>query len=87
MRIIGLILLACLAIYALKIAFVLLILAGLIFRTKQTVGLLGFFGVLGLLSKYPVQCLGIAAVAVLISLYVKRNDGEGATELTDQSAS
>jgi hypothetical protein len=74
MRIIGLLLLACLAIYALQIALVLLILAGLIFRTKETIGLMLVFGALALISKYPVPCLALAAACLVFSLYKKKRD-------------
>jgi hypothetical protein len=83
MRIVGFILLACLAIYALQLAFVLLVLAGLIFRTKETAVLLIFFGTLGVVSKYPFQCLAIAAALILVSLYFKRKESTAMANALD----
>ena len=74
MRIVGFILLAALAIYALQLALLVVLLAGLIFRTKETVGLLLFFGTLGVITNYPLQCLAVAGVGILISLYFKRKE-------------
>jgi ABC-type transport system involved in multi-copper enzyme maturation permease subunit len=74
MRIVGFILLAALAIYALQLALVVLLLAGLIFRTKETVGLLLVFGTLGMITSYPLQFLAVAGVGIFISLYFKRKE-------------
>lgn len=51
-------------IYAVKVAIAVLLLAGLIFRTKQTIGLLLVLAAWGLLMKYPV--IGLALIGILI---------------------
>lgn len=70
-RLLLIVMAAALAVTALKLAILALIVAGLIFRTKETIGLVVFFGTLGAVSQYPMQCLGIATIAILISLYCK----------------
>lgn len=83
MRIVGFILLAALSIYALQLALVVLLLAGLIFRTKETVGLLLVFGTLGVITKYPLQCLAVAGVGIFISLYFKRKEKAAVAKALD----
>ncbi|CAN5293261.1 hypothetical protein BH11PSE5_BH11PSE5_30100 [soil metagenome] len=50
---------------AIKAALVLLILAGLIFRTKETAGLLILMGSVHLIATYPLIALSVAGVVGL----------------------
>lgn len=62
------------AIVALKIAFAFLILAGLIFRTKQTVSVLLLLALVALASAFPTIAIAIAVLAAGYALYnVGRN--------------
>ena len=70
MQIVGLILLVALFIYAFQLALILLVLAGLIFRTKETVGLILILAIFAGLAAYPVIGFGLLA-ALLLYLFVK----------------
>lgn len=65
------------AIYAVKVALLLIILVGLIFRTRTTVSILVMLGAWALLGRYPVA--GIALIALVALVTIKRalasNDG------------
>jgi hypothetical protein len=69
-QILGLILLVALFIYAFQLALILLILAGLIFRTKETVGLLLILAIFAGFAAYPLMGTGMLA-ALLLYLFVK----------------
>lgn len=64
------ILLVALVIYAFQLAVILLLLAGLIFRTKETVGLILILAVFAGFSAYPLVGCGLV-VALLLYLFVK----------------
>lgn len=64
MQIIGMILLVGLFIYAFQLAVVLLLLAGLIFRTKETIGLIVILALFAGLAAFPVA--GFASLAAFI---------------------
>jgi hypothetical protein len=64
-----------LAMAVIKFAVIVLILAGLIFRTKETIGLLVIGGTLSLIRTYPVLTFGsLAAIALVSFLYKKRGE-------------
>lgn len=67
-RIIGALLLVGLIVVAVKVAILLLFLAGLIFRTKETIGLIAILAVFALLAKYPVAGFALIGVLVLIAI-------------------
>lgn len=71
-RIVGVFLLVGLVMTAIKIIIALLILAGLIFRTKETVGVLLVLGTLTLIGRYPLWSLGGLAVVGLVLFYLYR---------------
>ena len=73
-QLLGVILLIGLAVFAFKVAILLLFLAGLIFRTKETVGLIAILAVIAGFSAHPLIGIGIIAVLVPISLYFKRKE-------------
>jgi hypothetical protein len=58
------------AIYAVKVAILLIILVGLIFRTRTTVSILVMLGAWALLGRYPVA--GIALIALVAFVTIKR---------------
>ncbi len=72
------------AIYAVKVALLLIILVGLIFRTRTTVSILVMLGAWALLGRYPVA--GIALIALVAFMTIKRAlaSKEGAADLPDQ---
>lgn len=51
-------------IFAVKVAIALLLLAGLIFRTKETIGLIVILAAFALLTKYPL--IGFALIGILV---------------------
>jgi uncharacterized BrkB/YihY/UPF0761 family membrane protein len=63
------ILLVGLALFAIKIAFIFLILAGLIFRTKQTLALVVVLAAWALFWKAPVISCVLIGAAVLVAIY------------------
>ena len=67
-KIIGFILLIGLLTVAVQVAIALLFLAGLIFRTKETVGLIIILGAFALLSAFPVIGLGLLAVMIVAAI-------------------
>jgi hypothetical protein len=77
-QLLGALLLIGLAIFAVKVAILLLFLAGLIFRTKETAGLLAILGIVALFRNYPVACLVVLGVAGLVAIIraAKRKGGE-----------
>lgn len=64
----GLVLLFFLFMYAFYAAVILLIIAGLIFRTKETLGLL----VLGAIISHPLIGGGVFVLLLLVNQYLKR---------------
>lgn len=61
--------LAGLIVTALKIAIIFMILAGLIFRTKETLGLLLVLGVWSLFTHYPLICLSVLGMLGILAIY------------------
>jgi hypothetical protein len=58
----------------LKMVIVALVVAGLIFRTKETIGLLMLGGTIALIKTYPAVGLGLLAAAfVAVIVQVRRN--------------
>lgn len=69
----GFILIFALITLAFKAAVMLLILAGLLFRTMQTIALLLLGGVLTGFSTYPLAATAIMAILLVVSLCLKRS--------------
>lgn len=67
----GFILLVGLAIFAIKLAFLFLLLAGLIFKTKETIGLVTILAIFAGFRAHPGIGIGLIVIAVLVSLYFK----------------
>lgn len=83
MQIVGLILLVALLIYAFQLAVILLLLAGLIFRTKETVGLLLILAIFAGFAAYPVIGFALLA-ALLIYLFLKNGRRKPTPDDPDQ---
>ena len=82
-EIIAIMLLAALLTVTLKIAFVFLILAGLIFRTQETVGLLMIGGILTGFAAHPLIGIGLLVTTLLVGRYFKkRHDRMEAAQVT-----
>lgn len=58
------------AVFAFKVAILLLFLAGLIFRTKETIGLILILGAFALLSAYPVAGIAVIIVAAISAFVI-----------------
>jgi ABC-type transport system involved in multi-copper enzyme maturation permease subunit len=68
---------------AIKLAIIALVIAGLIFRTRTTVGLLLIGGLMTLIGAYPLQCLAVGAISIVISLYFKRKESAAMANALD----
>lgn len=67
-QLLGIVLLIAFAVFAFKVAILLLFLAGLIFRTKETIGLILVLGAFWLIRVQPIACLIVAAIIGIIAL-------------------
>ena len=72
-KILGGIVLFSMVLAAFKIAIILLILAGLIFRTKETLGLLAIGAGFALLQAQPAAGMGVIALIAILALYASKN--------------
>lgn len=72
-KILGGIVLFSMVLAAFKIAIILLILAGLIFRTKEMLGLLAIGAGFALLQAQPAVGLGVIALIAILALYASKN--------------
>jgi hypothetical protein len=70
----GILLLFALVTMAIKAAVMLLILAGLIFRTSQTLGLIALCAILTGFCTYPLAATAITATLIALSLWLKRRE-------------
>ena len=73
------------AVAVLKMVLVALVVAGLIFRTKETIGLLLLFGAWALFNAFPAVCIGVGGVAVLVVFFrwiLKKKDPPEAEQLS-----
>jgi hypothetical protein len=61
---------------AIAIGIVLLVVAGLIFRTKETIGLLLLSGVFAAFQAYPIMTTCIVGGLVALGLYTKNKEGQ-----------
>lgn len=61
-------------VYVTKVIIILIFLAGLIFRTKETVGLIIVLLVIGGFAKYPLIATAISATLLAVGLYFKRKE-------------
>ncbi|WP_180142519.1 hypothetical protein [Sphingomonas sp. R-74633] len=68
---------------AIKTVIVALVVAGLIFRTKTTVGLLMLGGLLSLIAVSPVLGLSLAAALITAGVVMKNGVERGALALDD----
>ncbi|TPG13196.1 hypothetical protein [Sphingomonas oligophenolica] len=67
-QIIGILLMAALAVFALKLAFIFVLIVGVIFRTKETLWLIAVLGMLALLRNYPAISYTVIAIIVIVAI-------------------
>ena len=67
-QIIGILLVVALAIVAIKLAIAAIILAGLIFRPRETIGVVLLLGAFALLRTYPMASFGIVALLIVYAI-------------------
>lgn len=79
-RAIGFLMIVGLVVTVFKLALFLLVVAGLIFRTKETVGLLLLVGVMAASAAHPLIGTGLALVLLTISLYFKHKEKRAQVE-------
>jgi len=60
-----------------QLAIILLVIVGLIFRTKETVGLLCIGGILTAFTNYPWTVTFIATTLALLGYYFRRKETQG----------
>ncbi|RYG89851.1 MAG: hypothetical protein EON59_00985 [Alphaproteobacteria bacterium] len=63
-----------LAIAVLKMVIAALIIAGLIFRTKETIGLILLFGLLAVIRAAPLLGLGLLALVIVMAVVLKKRE-------------
>ncbi|WP_294275315.1 hypothetical protein [uncultured Sphingomonas sp.] len=83
-KLFGFLLVLAMAIVAIKLAIALLILAGLIFRTKETIGLLLVLSAWAVFKAYPMISIGIVAVLILYAV-IKASKPKPSALLVDHS--
>jgi len=72
--VIGAILLASFLLLALKLAIIVLIIAGLIFRTKETLGALLLFAIITAFNAHPWIGLGIGGTLIAVRLLFEHRE-------------
>lgn len=82
-QLLGMLLLAALAIYALQLAIVVVIIAGFIFRPRQTLGFFLICGIITGFTAHPLIGVTMLAVLVAISLYFKNKEKKALPALAD----
>lgn len=68
---------------AIKLAIVALIIGGLIFRTKETIGLLVLGGLFTLIAAHPIAGLSVLAGTITIGVILKERECRKAQALDD----
>lgn len=68
---------------AIKLAIVALVIAGLIFRTRETIGLLLIGSLFSLIATYPVAGLSVLTGAITIGVIMKEREYRKARALDD----
>jgi predicted membrane protein len=76
-QILGLLVVVGAMMVALKLAIAVLFLAGLIFRTKETLGLMLVLGVIAGFSAHPIIGFSLLGVGLAVSLYYKHKEESG----------
>lgn len=72
-----------LALAVIKAVIVALIIAGLIFRTKETIGLLLILGLFALIAAHPVLGLAATAGVITIGVIYKNREDKSALPIED----
>ncbi len=72
-----------LAMVVIKMIIVALVIAGLIFRTKETIGLLLIGGLLTLIAAQPLLGLGITAALITTGVVLKNRERKAELALED----
>jgi uncharacterized membrane protein len=70
----GILLLIGVFIVAVKVALALLLLAGLIFRTKETIGLIGILAAIAGFNAHPAIGVIIIIVLIAASMHLKKKE-------------
>jgi hypothetical protein len=71
-QIIGFLMIIAVAILAIKVALIMVFFIGIIFRPKETIGLILVLGVLALLRNYPVPSLLVGIIGTAGIIYMNR---------------
>ena len=71
-QVIGFLILVAVTVVALKLAILLVLLVGLIFRTRETVGLLMIGGILTAFAAHPLIVIGLLVTTLLFGRYFKK---------------
>lgn len=71
-QIIGFLVIIAVAVLAIKVALIIVFFIGIVFRPKETIGLILVLGVLALLRNYPVPSLLAGIVGTAGIIYMNR---------------
>jgi hypothetical protein len=72
-----------LALAVIKMVIIALVIAGLIFRTKITIGLLLLGGLLTLIAAQPILGLGLTGVLIWVGVTMKKREEKAQLALED----
>lgn len=88
-QLIGILLVVALAIVAIKLAIAAIILAGLIFRPKETIGVALLLGAFALLRTYPMASFGIVAMLIVYAIIklAKSHTADDPVDTTEENQS
>lgn len=89
-QIIGFLILIAVAVVALKVALVIGFFVSLIFRPKETIGLIIVLGVLALLRNYPVATIAVAVIGTMTIVRINKKaaaskEASEFAQITDQT--
>lgn len=89
-QIIGFLMIIAVAILAIKVALVMVLFIGIIFRPKETIGLILVLGVLALFRNYPVPSILTGIIGTAGIIYMNRKAAASkevtkAAQITDRT--
>ncbi len=85
LQVLQILLVASVIVFAIKAALILLLIAGLIFRTKETVGLLAVLIVIALFNRYTTAALALLGVVGVVALVRWLTTASDPPELPDKT--
>jgi hypothetical protein len=89
-QILGFLMLMAVAVLAIKVALIMVFFIGIIFRPKETIGLIIVLGVLALLRNYPIPSILVGVLGTAGIIYMNRKAAASkeiakSVQITDQT--